>query len=217
MTKPIALKPQKKSDIKRLHILQTGLNLVIGKGFVGVGLQEILKSCGIPKGSFYHYFESKEAFGCELVNYYIADYQSRLNVLWQSDTAQDQSAYSKLMGYFELWINDSLSGCGWADRCLIVKLAAEVADLSEDMRLIMAQGVEDLTTQITALLNAGFDDGSIKKQPNAATAAQVLYQMWLGAALLSKLQKDKTPLQHALHATQLMLNNQPEYPSFNGD
>lgn len=217
MTTPAVTPSLKKSDAKRLHILQTGLKLVMSKGFVGVGLQEILKNCGIPKGSFYHYFESKQAFGCELVNYYIADYQTRLNVLWQSDFVQDQSAYHKLIHYFQLWINDSLSGCGWADSCLIVKLAAEVADLSEDMRLIMAQGVEDLTTQITALLNAGFDDGSIKKQPNAATAAQVLYQMWLGAALLSKLQKNKTPLQHALHATQLMLNNQPEYPSFNGD
>lgn len=217
MTTPAVTPSLKKSDAKRLHILQTGLKLVMSKGFVGVGLQEILKNCGIPKGSFYHYFESKQAFGCELVNYYIADYQTRLNVLWQSDFVQDQSAYDKLIHYFQLWINDSLSGCGWADSCLIVKLAAEVADLSEDMRLIMAQGVEDLTTQITALLNAGFDDESIKKQPNAATAAQVLYQMWLGAALLSKLQKDKTPLQHALHATQLMLNNQPEYPSFNGD
>ncbi|RYY78967.1 MAG: TetR/AcrR family transcriptional regulator [Moraxellaceae bacterium] len=198
----------KKSDAKRLHILQTGLNLVIRKGFIGVGLQEILKNCGIPKGSFYHYFASKEAFGCELVNYYIGDYQMRLNALWENDLAKDELAYNKLINYFSLWIDDPQTQCGWADSCLIVKLAAEVADLSEDMRSIMAQGVEDLITQITSVLNQGFEDQSIKTQPNAATAAQVLYQMWLGAALLSKLQKDKAPLQHALHATQLMLNNQ---------
>lgn len=192
----------KKSEAKRLHILDTSFTLVLHKGFVGVGLQEILKNCGIPKGSFYHYFESKEAFGCELLQHYINDYQQRLNLLW----ANNDTAKAKILSYFQKWIEDPEQQESWADRCLIVKLAAEVADLSEDMRLIMDQGTKNLIQRIADLIHQGMEDHSIQTQTNPAAVAQVIYQMWLGAALLSKLHKDKTPLHQAYHATAFMLS-----------
>ncbi|MFX8460088.1 TetR family transcriptional regulator C-terminal domain-containing protein, partial [Acinetobacter baumannii] len=49
---------------------------------------------------------------------------------------------------------------------------------------------------------------SIQADTEASTLAQVLYQMWLGAALLSKLQKDKTPLHQALRATKFLLKSE---------
>ena len=188
--------PIKKSEAKRLHILNTSSDLILHKGFTGVGLQEILQSCEIPKGSFYHYFQSKEAFGCELVQHYVDNYQVRLNDVWRSD----KSPYQKLIEYFNLWIEDPQTQCGWADSCLIVKLAAEVADLSEDMRSIMSAGVDDVIERIAALIDLGKQDQSIQADTEASTLAQVLYQMWLGAALLTKLQKDKTPLQPVFQA-----------------
>ncbi|MEG0343587.1 MAG: TetR/AcrR family transcriptional regulator [Acinetobacter sp.] len=198
-------KPNKmiKSEAKRSHILKTSSNLILNKGFTGVGLLEILQTCNIPKGSFYHYFQSKEAFGCELVENYAIDYQIRLNAVWDGN----QSAYDKLISYFELWIDDPTMKSGWADTCLIVKLAAEVADLSEDMRSIMAQGVDDVIQRIAEVIVSGEQDGSIHVSLDASILAQVIYQMWLGAALLSKLQRDKKPLHQALKATESMLKN----------
>lgn len=196
----------KKSEEKRLHILDSSFELVLHKGFAGVGLQEILKNCGVPKGSFYHYFESKEAFGCALLQHYIANYQQRLNLLWDNN----DSAQHKILRYFNMWIEDEAIKGGWAEHCLIVKLAAEVADLSEDMRLIMDAGVKRLIEQIALLIQHGEQDGSIHVEADAAAVAQVLYQMWLGAALLYKLQKDKTPLYQALQATEFMLNRKTE-------
>ena len=195
--------PIKKSEAKRLHILNTSSDLILHKGFTGVGLKEILQSCEIPKGSFYHYFQSKEAFGCELVQHYVDNYQVRLNGVWSGD----QSAYQKLIEYFKLWIEDPETQSGWADSCLIVKLAAEVADLSEDMRSIMSAGVDDLIQRIAGLIVLGEQDQSIQAKTDASKLAQVIYQMWLGAALLSKLQKDKTPLHQALIATEFLLKS----------
>ncbi|WP_224971795.1 TetR/AcrR family transcriptional regulator [Acinetobacter oleivorans] len=191
-----------KSEDKRNLILESGFNLVLRKGFVGVGLQEILKNSNVPKGSFYHHFESKEAFGCILLEYYISDYQQRLEQLW----SKHHSAQDKLLSYFDAWIYDENTQCGWAETCLIVKLAAEVSDLSEDMRLIMDKGIKWLVARISSLLEQGIQEGSIHIQAQASDVAQVIYQMWLGAALLSKLQKDKTPLQQAMQATKFMLN-----------
>jgi TetR/AcrR family transcriptional repressor of nem operon len=193
----------KKSEAKRLHILNIGSDLILHKGFTGVGLQEILQSCEIPKGSFYHYFPSKEAFGCELVKHYVDNYQIRLNKVWDNK----QSAHNKIIDYFKLWIDDPETHYGWADTCLIVKLAAEVADLSEDMRSIMAKGVDDLINRLAALIALGKKDHSIQAKTDASALAQVIYQMWLGAALLSKLQKNKEPLHQALKATEFMLKS----------
>ena len=192
----------KKSDVKRLQIIKVSSELILRKGFTGVGLQEILNTCGIPKGSFYHYFESKEAFGCELVQHYVDDYQVRLDDVWNDP----QSAKDKLIGYFKLWIDDPDIQYGWADTCLVVKLAAEVADLSEAMRSIMALGVDHLINRIAELVEIGKKDQSIHTQADALTVAQMIYQMWLGAALISKLQKNKEALHQALQSTELILN-----------
>ncbi|GAB2779042.1 TetR/AcrR family transcriptional regulator [Halomonas shantousis] len=188
----------KKAEAKRRHILDTGYRLVLNKGFVAVGLQEILKTCGIPKGSFYHYFPSKEAFGCELLQEYIDDYGYKLDQLLSAA----ESGRDSLMRYWDAWITDPAAPeRGWAEDCLVVKLAAEVADMSENMRRVLDDGVQQLMVRIANLIEEGRDDGSLPDGMSPLALARVLYQMWLGAALLAKLSQDKTPLQQARDAT----------------
>ena len=147
----VAMKRSIKSEATRQHILDTSFELLLRKSFVGVGLQEILKACDVPKGSFYQYFASKEAFGCALLEQYMADYKVRVEQLWQHT---EQSAYARLMALWQAWINDPICG-SWAENCLIVKLAAEVSDLSEDMRQILNLGVHRLTQRVALLLQEG--------------------------------------------------------------
>jgi TetR/AcrR family transcriptional regulator, transcriptional repressor for nem operon len=65
----------------RQHILDTAQNIIVGRGFTAVGLSEILLSANVPKGSFYHYFNSKEAFGEALLESYFSDYMVQLETL----------------------------------------------------------------------------------------------------------------------------------------
>lgn len=192
----------KKSEATRKHILDTSFELVLRKGFVGVGLQEILKACDVPKGSFYYYFASKEAFGCALLEQYIHDYKAKIEQIWLQT---DGSAYARLMALWQAWIEDPIRG-GWAENCLIVKLAAEVSDLSEDMRKILNFGVNKLTERVASLLHEGQQEGSIPLHIDPNKMAQVMYQLWLGAALLAKLAQDKAPLHLALETTQNLLD-----------
>lgn len=128
------MKRSDKSEATRQHILNTSFKLVLHKGFVGVGLQEILTTCGVPKGSFYYYFSSKEAFGCALLQQYLADYKVKID---QLILQEERSAYARLVALWQAWIDDPChNDGGWAENCLIVKLSAEVSDLSEDMRQI---------------------------------------------------------------------------------
>src|ERR1700685_2744513 len=61
----------------REQILQAGLKCLTTKGFNGVGGQDITDTAGVPKGSFYNHFESKEALGVEIVERYGADKRRR--------------------------------------------------------------------------------------------------------------------------------------------
>lgn len=197
------MKRSDKSEATRQHILNTSFKLVLHKGFVGVGLQEILTTCGVPKGSFYYYFSSKEAFGCALLQQYLADYKVKID---QLILQEERSAYARLVALWQAWIDDPChNDGGWAENCLIVKLAAEVSDLSEDMRQILNFGVTKLTERIANLLSDGQQDGSIPQHIEPEKMAQTMYQLWLGAALLAKLALNKQPLYLALETTQQLL------------
>lgn len=182
-----------KSELTRQRILSKGRELVLTGGFGGVGLSRILAHSEVPKGSFYYYFSSKEDFGCALLQDYVDEYLSRFDALANGpDKAGD-----KLSAFFAAWLDESRSE-GIASRCLVVKLAAEIADLSEDMRAILDHGVALLTGRIADLLTAGASDGSIRSLADPASTARVLYAQLLGAAILSKLAQDDAPLRDAL-------------------
>ena len=47
-------------------LLHSGVEILTEKGFSASGLDEILKRVNVPKGSFYHYFDSKDDLMDEL-------------------------------------------------------------------------------------------------------------------------------------------------------
>ncbi len=195
------LRPMKPTyDDTRQHLLDTGHRMMAEKGFTSVGLSEILQTAGVPKGSFYHYFKSKELYGQALLEDYfvgyLADMERRL-------TLPGLSAYERLMDYWQGWQNRcTLEGHG--DECLVVKLSAEVADLSESMRLTLRDGAERIVARITTCLEAGQLDKSVP-DADARQLAETLYQLWLGASLLNKLQRTGQSLQTSMVMTKRLL------------
>ncbi|SHO49652.1 TetR/AcrR family transcriptional regulator [Desulfopila aestuarii] len=185
----------------RQHIVDTGYRLIVSKGFASVGLAEILGAAGVPKGSFYYYFKSKEQFGEEVIKSYFKEY-----LVWLEEVLRPQtnSAYDRLLNYWQRWIEtQSEPACG-EQKCLVVKLSAEVSDLSEPMRLALQEGSSKVILRIALCIEEGIADGSITGS-NANFTAELLYTMWLGASLLSKLNRHEKPLQRALQATSSLL------------
>lgn len=187
-------------DNTRQHILETGLGIFAGKGFASVGLNELLKAAGVPKGSFYHYFESKEQYGQALLEDYFERYLGDIDSLFAAEAA---SSHERLMRYWQRWLDKQCDACA-EQKCLVVKLAAEVADLSDAMRLTLRDGTDRIVDRIAALIEAGMADGSLPKL-DARPTAQMLYQLWLGASLLGKLHRDSQALENAMRFTRQLL------------
>lgn len=183
----------------RGHILTVARTLMTHKGYTAVGLNEVLSTAGVPKGSFYHYFKSKEEFGQALLDEYFVEYLIRIAPILK----QQASGAESLLGYFQYWIetqhDDSLY-----NKCLVVKLGAEVCDLSEIMRQTLDKGINRIVKLIAATIERGISDGSIVAT-DSVTLAEALYQMWLGASLMEKVSHSTQPFESALTMTKGLL------------
>lgn len=180
------------------HLLNTGYALIAQKGFTAVGIKQILDAAGVPKGSFYHYFASKEAFGEAIINDYFKKYKTRLDII----AAQDVSAQQKLYDYFQNWYDTQQNGCDH-EKCLVVKLSAEVADMSEPMRKVLDSGYQQTILWLATQIKAGWADSSVPKLDNIAaeSMAKRWYFAWLGASLIAKISQTNTPLSEVWQMT----------------
>ena len=184
----------------RQHIIDVARSLMTHKGYTAVGLTELLGAAGVPKGSFYHYFRSKDEFGQALLEEYFQEYLSRVDV----QMAKEGSGAERLLSYLRYWA-ETQAFDHTDQKCLVVKLGAEVCDLSENMRAVLEKGTALIIERITRCVEQGKSDGSITAPTHASTLAEALYQMWLGASLLVKFNRTHEPFDVAYEMSRRLL------------
>jgi TetR/AcrR family transcriptional regulator, transcriptional repressor for nem operon len=187
-----------RSTDTRQQILTTAQQIILGKGFSAVGLNEILKAANVPKGSFYHYFESKEQFGNALLEHYFAQYITTVDKQLKTDK---RPAVERLLAYFEQWKANQCDDTSM-DRCLVVKLSGEVTDLSEAMRLTLKQGTQQVIERLSLCVQEAIDNHEINVDSDAKTVTEEIYYLWVGATLMTKVNHTPAALERAMKATQ---------------
>lgn len=190
----------------REHLLATGEAVIRSKGFAGVGLAEILAEAGVPKGSFYHYFRSKEGFGADMLARYFERHDEELQHMLLEAPGRGRL---RLLNFFRRWAarheGDSVSRPQCQHACLAVKLSAEVADMSETMREVLVAGMGQLQRRLAQTIAIGQQDGSLSADLRPEELAASLHLLWTGAELLTKVQRSPAPVQHALQQTEQWL------------
>ena len=184
----------------RQHIIDTAREIILGKGFSAVGLNEILTTASVPKGSFYHYFKSKEQFGAAMLEDFFDGY------LLQIDTVlgdKSLSCKARLLEYFGDWLTTQTSE-KTHEKCLVVKLAAEVTDLSESMRIALECGTERVIKRIKICLDEAISNKELQAIDTQALTFE-LYHMWIGATLLTKVNRNDITLTAAMATTKARL------------
>ena len=177
------------------RIIEAAEELMLEKSFHSVGLTELLKAVKVPKGSFYHYFDSKEQFGVEMLKHYVADasaYKRRLLLSSDAETNPRQ----RLLTYLETTIAKFLEHDGKCP-CLVVKLASEVATFSEPMRQVLTEGRKDWASITESLIREGVDMGTIAAGRDPASAAQLIETLWTGAMQHALISRKAEPLRNA--------------------
>ncbi|SDQ30786.1 transcriptional regulator, TetR family [Curtobacterium sp. UNCCL20] len=181
----------------RQAILDAGQRTIAHKGWAAVGLNELLSEAGVPRGSFYYYFKSKDVFGEAMMQEYFREYLADMDEVFGQ---QDLPAADRLMQYWQHWREtQSLDDC--QGKCLAVKLGAEVSDLSEPMRIALKDGTTGITERIARMITAGQADGSLSSEIEPARTAQMLYDLWLGASVMAKIHRTMDSVDNAYSVT----------------
>jgi len=173
----------------REEIIRKGAELIHAQGFNATGLQQILQTAGIPKGSFYFYFKSKEDFGLEIINYFNSIISAIFTRYLSDKKIPPLKRLEALFEFFEAAFQKS----GYALGCPIGNLSLELADTSERLRLHLIGVIETLIVQIELCLQEAKREKSIAASLNTADTAHFIFHGFEGAVLHMKVVKSIEP------------------------
>lgn len=183
-------KPREDTSDTRELLLRAGLETLTEKGFAATGIDEILGRVGVPKGSFYHYFDSKEAFGLQLITRY-GDFFARKLDRHLSNTALTP------LNRLRAFVNDAIQGMSRHDfrrGCLIGNLGQEMGSLPESFRLHLQETFFDWQKRLAACLLEAQNIGELSGQAMPDQLAEFFWIGWEGAVLRAKLEQSAAPL-----------------------
>lgn len=159
-------------------------------GYHGVGLQDILQSVGVPKGSFYNYFASKEEFGAAAISHYIEPFIALLDN-WLKREGLDAAA--ALEGYFSE-LTAELERRRFIGGCLLGNLMGEIGDTSETCRLALGKALHCYRDKLREGIARGQREGQFRTDMSAEAMADFLSDAWQGALLRMKIEQSTVPL-----------------------
>ncbi|GEN07130.1 transcriptional regulator, TetR family [Myxococcus fulvus] len=173
----------------RDRLLAAGLETLRTQGFNGCGVQDITDAAGVPKGSFYNHFDSKEALGAAVVDQYMRASVQDLSLL--QDTAK--TPLRRLRAYFAWQVERLVEGrfeCG----CLLANFAAELADHSPLIRERVAASFTEWSSHIEDVLREAQASGEVAPDVAPDMLATFMLGAWEGAVLRSRVEKGRAPL-----------------------
>lgn len=159
------------------RLLRSGIRLLYANGYHGTTVDGLLADAGVPKGSFYHHFGSKQAFGFAALDRYD---EAQAEVLRRWAGQEDLSVPARLAGYHREFIERFVAS-GWQRSCLAGKLSNELAAGSEPYRDRLAAGFELWKKEIAALLRQGQERGEVRIDESAESLADAVLAMIQGA------------------------------------
>jgi len=174
----------------RERIIEAGAAIMHRKGFQGTGLKEILDAAGSPKGSFYHYFPSKEAFALAVVEHF----EQMLGRMRQEvEPREGGGALGRLSAFvdrFEAFQAEH----GYRLGCPIGNLAQELAGQSGLLGERLGQSLGRLTVFFRDIVRDGQAASEIDPDLDPDEAAGFLTAAWQGALLRMKATRSGEPL-----------------------
>ncbi len=182
----------------REKLLSAGLDTLRRRGFNATSVEDITQAAGVPKGSFYNHFESKEALGAEAVRKYREESESWKAMRVLRDTKM--APLARLRKYFESITERVLKAEPWSG-CLLGNFACELSDQSPMIRGQVAAAFAAWSDDVALVIGEAQRAGEISKNFPPTALATFVINAWEGAALRVRADQDRAPLQVFLKVT----------------
>ena len=174
----------------RKKLLEAGVSIFIDQGYHGTGIQEVVDKAGIPKGSFYNYFKSKEDFGSKTIVHFGGQFKEFLDSIAE-DSKKD--ACSAINRFFDDLI-DSFERKDCKEGCLVGNFAAEISDRSRISREAMSKCMNEWRDILALVLHRAQEQGKVRDDIQANELADFLLNSLEGSILRMKIETNSKPL-----------------------
>lgn len=180
--------------------MRHGVELLTGRGSAAVGLDELLRGAGVPKGSFYHYFANKEAFVAASVDAY-AEYFARKvrHHLHDLPGTDDRRTADERIAAFVADACEGVRRHDFTRGCLVGTVGQESQTLSEPLRARLEQVLREWELLVAECLRAGVARGELRADLDCDALAHAFWTGWEGAVLRARLARSTGPMT-AFHA-----------------
>ncbi|MEV4610713.1 TetR family transcriptional regulator C-terminal domain-containing protein [Neorhizobium sp. LMR1-1-1.1] len=169
-------------------------------GYSACGVQQIVDAAGVPKGSFYNYFKTKEGLALEVLEMYVAS--SKREIL--SNAAL--SPLTRIREHFGFFIS-RYEKDGFDKGCLIGNLSAESSDDVPLLREALKDSLSTWADLLSSVIVEGQAIGEIKPGLDPAAMSRFLINSWEGTVLRMKITNDRRPLDDFMSIGMGLLDN----------
>jgi TetR/AcrR family transcriptional repressor of nem operon len=180
----------------KTRILNAGVEIMLERSFHSVGLNQILSAVNVPKGSFYHYFKSKEAFGVATLRHYSKTANER-----RRQILSNQQIAANPIERLIFMFNSAIEMIEAADckcPCLLQKVAIETANTSGPMREEVAAGFNEMIELFKTTLREAVDKNYLANDLDLQSEAELILDLWAGAQQRTAIIRKSTPLRAAV-------------------
>jgi TetR/AcrR family transcriptional repressor of nem operon len=175
-----------KSSSTREKLIRVGQHAMHQGGFIGTGVLDITSAAGVPKGSFYNHFSTKEEFGAEVVDRYFGEHTT--NAL-KALTESGLRPIERLQKYFED-LTQMFSRLEFQTSCMLGNFALEMPERSPLIRDRLAVHFATWTKALAICIRHGQDAGEIRIDLDADEIAEFVLNSWEGALLRMRVDKN---------------------------
>jgi len=186
---PRSLQARARGETK-MALIWCGTELLTERGFQITGIEEILSRVGVPKGSFYHYFKSKQDFGIAVIENYVEFYDEKMGRIFE-DTSLP--ALARIQRFVDEG-KDGMSRYDFKRGCLIGNMGQELASLNDEFRRRLEAVLIAWEARLKACLDLAVSNAELPSDTDTQALSNFFWIGWEGAILRAKLTRSIAPL-----------------------
>ena len=185
-----------KHDLKAHALLEKGMELLWSKGYNATSVNDIVKHAGIPKGSFYFYFDSKEDFVVKALDKYFTIMFTPASEILENKSV---SPKQRLLDFHEYRINVLKDDMNCKMGCMACNIGSEMAEHNEKIRTTILAKEQMILSKITHTIQEAQDLGEIKNPMKAVDLAAFIEDAGKGAMVSMKEMKSSYPIDNLMN------------------
>ena len=169
----------------RERILSAARSLIETHGYSALGVAEICRTAGVPKGSFYYFFDSKESLALAVIDEHWAG-QKRTWATALSGDAQPLLRLRQVFEETEAGLRAAQQSCGTVSGCLFGNLTLEMSNQTEAIRTRLQEIFDAQVQMIDSVITEALEWQEVEVADTREAARAVVAQLE-GQVLFAKL------------------------------